>query len=305
MYTIMTTLVSAGWTVKSSSDGTTYNSSGNQITGGLSGANGLANSEAWFRIQAPLFGSVKRELIFQRSTSGDLNWRITYSPSAGFITGSPAATVVPSASDSVVILGGGTDASPSFSALFIANNTYRFHMMAGDNSIGYSFYCVGCPVGSQTQASSGIVFDVLQNGSYNSLDTDPCVISAAQNVSVFQNMAITYSAANGAFKGSLNGTSTILILSTLTGDTISIAPVINGSPGSAQNPFTLKDELFPCVYVRIANQPPPTGIKGISSFILAPSSVRNTLNTQTVATTRDRIILGYFSFPWNGSRVLQ
>ncbi len=46
-------LVDAGWTVLPSSDGTTYNASGDQITTGSSGAGGMANNSAWFRIESP------------------------------------------------------------------------------------------------------------------------------------------------------------------------------------------------------------------------------------------------------------
>ena len=104
MYELKELLKLAGWTVLSSSDGTTYNSGGDQITSGASGANGMANNNAWFRIRSPA-GAGAVSFTFQRGTT-NLAWRIVRSRTAGFTTGSPSATVVPSASDGGTMLGG-------------------------------------------------------------------------------------------------------------------------------------------------------------------------------------------------------
>ena len=142
IYIALTTLVNAGWTVKSSSDGTTYNSSGNQITSGGTGTGGYGNAKAWFRIQAPAIGGKNRELTIQTPNTATSSARIKYSPSAGFTGGSPSATQTPTASDEVLLCGSalGTDSSPTGTAIFTADGSYRFSMMAGDISIGYGFY---------------------------------------------------------------------------------------------------------------------------------------------------------------------
>lgn len=65
-------LKSAGYQVLSSSDGTTYNSTGDQISSGSSGANGMANNRAWFRIRSV---DGINEWVFQRDSS-NTSWRI-------------------------------------------------------------------------------------------------------------------------------------------------------------------------------------------------------------------------------------
>jgi hypothetical protein len=302
MYIAMTLLVSAGWTVKSSSDGTTYNSTGNQITSGNSGAGGLANSKAWFRIQAPLFNSQTRELIFQTSSSTNASFRIKYSASAGFIGGSPGAIQTPSATDEVIILGAGTDAAPTFSSQFSTDATYHFHMMAGDSSIGYSFYFFANTGGAQpaNALNACFIFDVLQIGSYNSLDTDPCIIYTSQSTSSLGTSLTGAATAKGLLNVSYVGHAAAALYSNST----YIFPASVGNK-SVQNPFNTKDELFPIVWIRDPFQTPPFGVKGVSSFMLGSSVIHTSFSYQTVNTKRDRIILGYFSFPWNGNQIVQ
>ncbi len=95
MWTLINTMVSAGWLVKADSDGSTYNATGGQVTGGASGAHGLGNNSAWVRIQSPLVGGNTRELTIQRGTT-DVIWRLKYSCNKKFSGGAPAATVTPS-----------------------------------------------------------------------------------------------------------------------------------------------------------------------------------------------------------------
>ena len=49
MFQFKTLMKTAGWTVPRSSDGLTFNSSGDQITSGSSGANGMNNNNAWLQ----------------------------------------------------------------------------------------------------------------------------------------------------------------------------------------------------------------------------------------------------------------
>lgn len=130
-----------GWLIKADSDGTTYASSGGQVTGGASGSHGLANNSAWIRIQGP--GG--QEFVIQRATT-NVSWRVKYSMAAHFTGGSPSATQVPSATDEEIMLGAGTDASPTFSAWVATDNGYRFHAIA-DSANAYGFLSFGFPIG--------------------------------------------------------------------------------------------------------------------------------------------------------------
>ncbi len=100
MYTLISTLMTAGWTKVMDSDGTTYSASGTQVTSGGVGANGLNNASAWVRMRSPATngGSVvnqTRELVIQRGST-HLIWKLKYSASALFKGGNPGATVTPS-----------------------------------------------------------------------------------------------------------------------------------------------------------------------------------------------------------------
>lgn len=142
IFTLKGVMKSAGWTVPKSSDGSTYNSSGDQITLAGSGAGGMDNARAWFVIQMP--GS-SRSFCLQRTSSTGANtsyqWRVKYSKAAGFSGGSPSATQVPSASDERVLLGAGTDASPTFASFVYlgTDGAYRYNCFA-NNIAPYDFY---------------------------------------------------------------------------------------------------------------------------------------------------------------------
>jgi len=181
-------LVLAGWVVPSSSDGTTYNAAGDQITHSGSGANGLANSNAWFRLRSP----AGREYTYQRDTIYHYQWRIKYSALDQFVGGSPDAIETPSASDEQIIIGTGTDASPTHHSFFdSAAGSFRWHIIAQDAATGpagnevYGFWAFA------TEVSTGDLETVLMQeptdpGSYPALvgtraapitgDPDPVII---------------------------------------------------------------------------------------------------------------------------------
>ena len=155
------------FSVAKSSDGTTYNSSGDQINAD-SGAGSLANTGAWMDIAAP---SSAYYLTIQVGTT--TNARVLHSLS-GFSGGSPGATRVPTATDQQVIngIGGGTDASPTYSQILATDNTYRVFMAVGDSSEGYDWWAATIPTGGGTPTTVMGVFSMLP-GSYPSADTDP------------------------------------------------------------------------------------------------------------------------------------
>ena len=302
MYLVMTTLVAAGWTVKSSSDGTTYSSTGNQITSGNTGTGGLGNNNSWFRIQAPLVGSQHREFTFQRP-SINTGWRVKYSPTAGFTGGSPGATQTPTATDEQVIVGSGTDAAPVAATLFGTDAAYRFNVMAGDSTIGYSFYWVGTTINSNSVNSltSGFLLDVMQSGSYPSADPDPCVIYF-NTASVFTSGTLTYGNSKALLNTTYVNVVTQGIFFNTTPNSLDIfLPASFGTTYSVTNPFTYGDNLLPIIWGRDGSQTAPYGYKGVSSLMLCPSTVRSTFDTVTISTANDHIFLGNYVFPWNGS----
>ena len=180
-------LTSSGWTILSSSDGTSFGAGDTYATSSTD----LANNYAWFTIQEPT-GVGGREWCFQRITSNTV-WRVKVSPYAGFGGGSPSATVTPTATDQGIIWGGGTDASPTGVTLFPNDGTYTFHTIAQSNPIGpvgnqaYGFWAFANLTGdtSSTTGRTFICQEPLAVGSYEPLvgtrasttsgDADPCV----------------------------------------------------------------------------------------------------------------------------------
>lgn len=170
MYDIIATLLQGGWTKKADSDGTTYSSTGVQVTGGNTGTNGLGNTNAWVRMADPANG---RELCIQRGTTS-LLWRIKISHSAKFTGGTPSATQVPSATDEQVLNGTGTDAAPVGGTVFTADNLYHLHCGC-DNAAPYDFWWATTLITTGVTQKMGLFLN-MTIGSYSSLDAAPYIV---------------------------------------------------------------------------------------------------------------------------------
>lgn len=166
IFSVKTLLKAAGWTVPRSSDGTTYNSSGDQITSGLSGANGMNNTSAWFVIQEP---GGRRQYVFQRGASA-LIWTIRFSELAKFTGGTPNATTPATATDQAVVWNAAT--------LFDADGTYRFHTVCDGVAIPGSnvyMFWFAAHVTGQSVCQTIFVADGMRSGTYHPSDASPLV----------------------------------------------------------------------------------------------------------------------------------
>lgn len=298
-YELKTLLKLAGWTTLSSSDGTTYNSSGDQITSGASGANGWNNTRAWARVQAP---DGYQEYTFQRTTSS-IAWRIKYSRAGHFTGGAPAATVTPSAADEVVLMGSGSDAAPT-GISFLANDaTYRWNA-AASNTYPYTFWASGYPLGGGSQS----VFIGLE------------FLTATEPSDAHVYLAIAGTASAGVILNSANlslqtrttgsATRTVTYLASAAPTTV-IEPgallfrIDNGTvafypDGATCNPITNKFDVAPIIWARSSAVANP-GYKGIGTMIKWTSSNKVTGDTLSVNSTHDRIVYGSCSLPWDGT----
>lgn len=162
-------LVSGGFTVPSSADGSTYNASGDQITTD-SGAGSFATSGAWARWRAP---GGAYEILVQRGASS-VQWRALQSV-AGFVGGSPSATRCPTATDQQVIngIGGGTDASPTYSTLFPTDGTYRLFAGIGTVVDNYDVWAFAQASGGGSAPKFVMFANKMTAGTYPSADADP------------------------------------------------------------------------------------------------------------------------------------
>lgn len=298
VYNLWTRLSAQGWTKKMDSDGTTYSSTGVQVTSGATGAGGLNNTNAWMRLQDP---GGTRELSFQRTTSS-LIWRVKYSASAKFTGGSPGATQTSSATDEQLLLGSGTNAAPTGATWFGTDNTYRQHIGA-DSAAPYPFWMAGIPNGGGAISAAGgvLIFDPVQFAEPS--DADPCVIylgSTSNTMLVtplYSETAQTANVCRGYLAKGLAGEGWVTIpaigLKTASRE---IYP-----NGQGSNPHTSKDDSIPVMYARPSAIAAPTGYKGFSRMMRWNGTGRSNGDTLTVSTTRDRIMIGDVNLPWAGT----
>ncbi len=310
VYLLIAGLIAAGWTQVDSSDGTTRGAA--QVTSGASGTNGLGNNSAWVRLQAPsvnggLIVNQQREFTFQRGTT-DLVWRIKYSASIGFGAGSPSSTQTPNNTDDcVILLGGGTDAAPTYTSWLGTNGLYRWHVVCGGAAEFYSFYCTGITSGTTT-VTSAFMLDVMAAGSFSSLDVDPAVtyVSSASPWTETWTSATTALAVVATpsvvrtWLGSVSNAQSSLVSNNVSCRVITWGSSIVGGATLGVNPFTAKDDTLPAPWIRTGLSTQPTGWKGFSTIILWPTVLRTNLDTYNLSGTRDRIYINGFCLPWSG-----
>jgi hypothetical protein len=185
LYYLKTTLVSAGWTVLSSGTGTggTYNSSGDSI----SSATVMNNANAWYRITDP--ASV-REYVMQRGAATTAV--IKYSRQTKFTAGSPSATVLPTtgSGDGVIVVGGGTDASPTAAAFVTSSTTARLHVVTNNaptNGV-YPWYLYIVATGGTTLLGF-YSHEAIASGSCSPSDSDPSYFCCCSSLTAFKDFA--------------------------------------------------------------------------------------------------------------------
>jgi hypothetical protein len=242
--------------------------------------------------------------------NGVSTFRIKHSK-IGFSGGSPSATQVPSATDEVVMLGAGTDASPTGGTLLPA--TGRANMVTGGSSESYAWIFFGNAAGA-----SGLTwvfyFDPMVASTYPSEDTEPFVTYRAASatniflVSAFQNDA--------NIKGWVPNSQTLvsvwrsIVACQYVAAHSSNLVCIPGNIG--QDQITGNDLLFPVPYARqgdFSAIPGPPCWKGFSTLLSWVGGNRNFGDTITTSSTKDRLVLGSTSatttcaiaIPWNGT----
>jgi hypothetical protein len=291
-YAFMGLLVSAGFTVVSSGDGLSlYSSSGNILTGGGSGAGGLGNGYAWFRVQAPAVNGQTREYIVQRAGSGgyqDDYWAFKYSASAGFTGGSPDSTHVPTATDEVGIFGNITGTNQTYDYWWQPGQPVpRMHFCVGGAAEKYSFYLLFAWTGTINGPYSFWAMDVLQTAL--AADTDPavsyCIRLGTANV-----------CCNDLFNQ--NGPCAAWMGAGFFGSVRILYPQ-NGIPaGMGVNAWTNKDDAIPLFWYRSST---PYGFKGWSTLYMWNTVGRACFDTLSIASTADHLYMNGCLLPWDGS----
>lgn len=303
-YQIKTFLKARGWTVPASSDGLTYNSSGDQITSAASGAAGMDNNSAWERLRDP---AGVREHVFQRGTNNK-NWRWKYSRASKFTGGSPNATTAPTAADQGHVQGADT---PTFVTCLPTDGTYKLYG-AADNAAPYGFCFLGIASGL-TNLNFLLVYDPLASLP-DSTDADPYVVgmtSATSNVTVYGTGGQLLKS-NGMFKGWLDvgggsaafvgvGQASLGITDT-GGSGRNLAPGGDGTSHGGTYNAQGKTVILPTFYIRPSTDTVPIGTKGISYWFRHSMGPIGIGSTGVVNGSRDWIGIGTgILFRWDGS----
>ena len=298
VFHFLTTAVTAGWTVTESSDGISSYTPGNPsgITQSRISTGGLQNPKAWFVIQQP--GST-RQFSIQRSandTTINYNFRILYSPAAGFTGGSPGIVQTPTASDEVIILGGGTEAAPTFGQ-YCNTDSARWHYMFGDSSANYGFTSVSFLLGTSITCQ-GFMLDIMAANSYPSADLDPVIIYKTNSGQAYG--VEVRNSNTGPVKGYLGSLSPSSFVSIQ-------APTYTSPGGSIPSTFPSniwsgREDILPVYYVRGIS---PFGFKGYSSIVKYLATPRGNSDLVSINSVKDHICVGPgFLLPWSGVDVV-
>lgn len=295
-------LKQAGWVITSSGTGTsgTYNATGDNI---LTSAN--LGARAWYVAAHPVVDGYQRYLCFQMGTSvtdGSARIKIAWSP---YSAGSPNANTVPGSADEQILLGSGTDASPSTTNLITATTSLNnIFASCGDINEKFSFYFISYP--NVTAMSSDTVngFFLMQYlTNTHALDIDPYVYHALGN-------SPTFNTSTNAF-GS-NGSSPMKgwYKKGLSGAAFTTYPVVfYGGDGASHmladmgsNPFDGSVPIFPVLVGR--SNTTNNGVKGIMRDMSISLTPRGSLSTLSVNSIRDKIFMGKnFIFNHSGNKV--
>lgn len=302
-------LKTAGWTFAAYGTGT-GGSSGKYSDIFTSASMFYTTASCWWLLVQP--GS-SRSLCFQHAatTAPSLTWKVKYSPGGFAISGALTVNQMPgpiTALDELVLVGGGTDAAPTYATLF--STLVKWNSLV-DNATPYGFWAasfvLGGGVGKPRQA---FILDPLLSGSYPGTDTDPYVayfgqagsdnavldLSSLSQGSPATNMGAGYLKRGlaGQYIGSLKAGG-------FASKAASTAIVYLVAGNLTTNPLTNNDELLPVGWLNDSSVANP-GWKGISTILRSLGSSRSTADTiSTVgATTRDYIVYGTFALSWSG-----
>jgi hypothetical protein len=205
---------------------------------------------------------------------------------------------VPSATDEQVFWGAGTDAAPSFSALFTTSD-FIWQCGASDDPDSCGFWAVGYNSGSSPKC---VIWQLPLAGVPE--DPDPylyrCVYNQNGGLCHYSTMYYSVSPLANNQKGYLakGRPSEAFVPIPFTALWTSDGVVV---PGNTNNPHNDKEDLIPMCAVRSTASGSPAGLKGIAKWAYWTCPLRSNGDTVSLSTDRERIIVGHMSLPSNGS----
>ena len=311
MFALKELLVSVGWTVLASGDGlAAYGAATDVILNADDGgvANSLWNVDAWFRIEHP---DGVREFTFQTGATKN-NYRVKFSVLAGF-TGLPQpgagpinSTDTPSATDEIIVHGGGTDDVPTQSPVFSGiDGSFRFKAGA-DSSAPYNMWAFALIKGGNlgVTINGGVWIETLEQ-------LDPADVDGT-----FIRISTTSNSATALSDDDTGGGSCFVPSASPTPDDwLRYSCYLSEADGGAclpsaqaTNPISNAVDMFPLMIGRRGTTSSAAGIrhgpgvKGVSSQSLWIGSVRSVgAVLSTVAGAMDYIIMDTIAVPWKGT----
>lgn len=305
MFELKDLLKTAGWDVKSSSNGTTANTSDN-----IASTASLASSNSWYVMRMPAdAGGLRREFMAYRWPSGDFHWALGYSRAAGFSGGTTSAA--PTASDALYgNMTGGSNARTSSQVQYFDSTGSKYVVMAADNAAPYGFYLatfssvLGTGTGRDSgyYSTGGFALDPLQTGTYHANDPDPYIIlSSASTPRSWLRSEDLQDTSNNFSLGKVWGHYNDPSSPALNPVNWVFYPSAIAYRGSLlANPYSGKDDTCALVYV-MGQSSSANHIKGTSSLMRWVMQARNTGDTLSTLASRDRIIVGHVALPWDGT----
>jgi hypothetical protein len=301
LFLLKDTLVSASWTVISSSNGSVL-SAGDIITS----ASVLETDNSYFLVQQPTgsYGNVQRILGFQSAGSTGIQGRGIYIHTSGAGDLGGTATAMPSGSNEEFKW---FAADRTSTIQWATNASNRAHFRA-ENTAPYAFWAAAYPAGGGNSTSL-FIFDPMVSGTFSAQDNDPYVLHTGQGgggqVGILDGNY--YSMAQAASSSYYFYAPKCWFGKGLAGE--AWAPVGLGyyawvntntpwySYQIGTSAVTNYDTLLPGFWAAPANH----GFKGVSTLVRLNTNNRSTGSTiSTTSGALDWIAINHILLPWNG-----
>jgi hypothetical protein len=314
LWVLASLFVAAGWRVLQSGDGlSTYSTTdGSAITNisttdpGYSSNDGstyakiagsLANNRAWLILATPAAAAVQGQLALQLISAGGSSLDLRVKFSAGGFANATSATTTPAATagagDQVLLLGGGTDASPTGTGLVVSNGSCRMNAAVDNSTSTPRAWCTLWDAASDTMRL-GFVWDFVDQ-LLTASDTYPYVVGAVEGgwEDLFSDVAAIGSSARCAatrFGGS--ATTKVALLTRY----FHFAATDFDAVGV--NSLNSKEDTLLVEWARPSSAGGARGLKGASTMIRQRGTSRSNGDNLTTTITREYVHANGLWVPW-------
>lgn len=299
IYQLKVTLVALGGVVTvSSTRGSGTGTDANSVSASdlWTGAEKVAYGESYVGVRMPTIRGFTRRILLQRGVFGSgnyLRYKVNYT--ADYDTGGSATAVRPrTISGENVIFGSVSDTSRTYDPVGPSSGSYYAQGLgytAENGGFAYGLY----PSTGGAIGASGCFFalDPLVDGSFPTGADDAVLIAIAGTGPTLASLNDeTTSAARMRVRLGISGTSF---------ERVRMQQVGPFPLGAGSNPYTSKRLEEEIKYMRAAGPAQPK--IGVSTLFRWIGSDLSAVATLTDSTTRDRLVQGVLSMPWDGSPV--